>query len=785
MDDRSLVIISALLHDIGKFIQRANFFDKKQFSDHDKQFFCPNNKYYSHLHALYTYEFLKSNFPWPQFLIGYKDKIAAYAGHHHIPSNNLIESVIKIADRISSGHDRDASNNPDKKPDSTLVDSPFTFIKSSKNNESVGIKFQNLKKGSMDSIYQSKFEEGDYQKLFLDFQKDLNRLSDTKDINDFMLSLMSLIENYWQCIPSAVYKSEPNITLYDHSKLTASIAEVLYIYYEKQYSKINEDVSDKILKDLEQQFKIISGDISGIQDFILGFDRSASDQDASKLIRGKSFYIQALAKSVVLDIQKRLGLSFNTQIMDAGGNFRILVPNTEFISRTIESYKCNLEKYLWDKFNGTLYINIAESDSFNIETLEKAGSYQSVVNSLGFNLEKIKLQKFNSIIKNKTFYVDRNVKDYSKPICKKCAENPVDSSGSICEICNQMIKIGSLLTKTFKVFVYHDDNRSDVLEVLPNVKISIVEDEQKIYNLKNVLFVERKDVAENILYPFSSIVSYIPKKDNNDYKTLEDISNKEGRNMLSLFKADIDDLGNVFNKELKETGISKQSYLSRMLALFWGNFIKVLIEKRYPDLYICYAGGDDAVIVGNYNDILSFALELRANFKAYSLDTLKFSAGIYNFQNKFPIRKAIVNCDALLSESKSIKNKDCVTVFGETLSWDQLRSASNLNNYIKGSMRPIQLFYRMLYYWRKSKRLNPSKKEVLKNKVKDLLILSHANYYLNKNVTDDQERLEISNIFKVGELLSTKDLYKENIVGLNYGLSNVRNINDKKEGKNE
>ena len=61
---RNAVALAALLHDIGKFYQRADYQTSKRFSDDIKSTFCPYNDrggYYSHVHVLWTHLFIEEH----------------------------------------------------------------------------------------------------------------------------------------------------------------------------------------------------------------------------------------------------------------------------------------------------------------------------------------------------------------------------------------------------------------------------------------------------------------------------------------------------------------------------------------------------------------------------------------------------------------------------------------------------------------------------------------------------------------------------------------------------
>ena len=120
---RNHIYLAALLHDIGKFYQRADT-GGVQTSKHltdagkDERSFCPQyNGVYSHKHVLWTAQFIedfKSVFnkllETDDVVLPQKNSLMHLAAGHHLPTSSLTDlgRIIKEADCLSSGMDRDA-----------------------------------------------------------------------------------------------------------------------------------------------------------------------------------------------------------------------------------------------------------------------------------------------------------------------------------------------------------------------------------------------------------------------------------------------------------------------------------------------------------------------------------------------------------------------------------------------------------------------------------------------------------------------------------------------------
>ncbi len=110
---RDKIYLAALLHDIGKFYQRADSegtAKSKLLSDSVKNsqaVFCPEFKgNYSHKHVLWTVQFIEDLGTHLKKISGESEfSLEHLAAKHHKPSN-LFEGIIQMADHLSSGLDR-------------------------------------------------------------------------------------------------------------------------------------------------------------------------------------------------------------------------------------------------------------------------------------------------------------------------------------------------------------------------------------------------------------------------------------------------------------------------------------------------------------------------------------------------------------------------------------------------------------------------------------------------------------------------------------------------------
>ena len=104
---------------------------------------------------------------------------------------------------------------------------------------------------------------------------------------------MQILEEGFSYVPSSTNRAEVcDISLYVHSKITSAVASCMKLYFDEQqiqdYKKYCFNSGSKIFRN-EKIYLLVSGDISGIQDFIYTIH-----QRCFETLRGRSLYIDLL-----------------------------------------------------------------------------------------------------------------------------------------------------------------------------------------------------------------------------------------------------------------------------------------------------------------------------------------------------------------------------------------------------------------------------------------------------------------------------------------------------------
>ncbi|MCU0445284.1 MAG: type III-A CRISPR-associated protein Cas10/Csm1 [Microscillaceae bacterium] len=171
--------------------------------------------------------------------------------------------------------------------------------------------------------FPNKDKKGAIEDVFDNFSEQYKQIKDFQN-KAFAETCLALLEKHFCYVPCGI-KGLEDVSLYDYIKSIAGFMVCL--------QNIDENESEPIL--------LIGGDVSGIQAFI--YDIISTD--ASKNLKGRSFYLQLLVDSVLKLVLKELGLFSANIIYASGGGFYLIAPNTKDNIQKIG----NLEKTISQK----------------------------------------------------------------------------------------------------------------------------------------------------------------------------------------------------------------------------------------------------------------------------------------------------------------------------------------------------------------------------------------------------------------------------------------------------
>ena len=717
---KGLIVLGSLLHDVGKFVQRAS----GKCSKNQEGELCPTGQggRSSHLHVLYSDAFIEDNslLPLPYELEGHRSKLARIAAAHHKPGMDSLEELcITQADRLSAGGDRIGQESESVNFRDARMRSTFDYIQlTGKADKHIQSSYYKLMTIDQDPVPTSlkEAQQSSYDDLYQEFISALKDIPVDMGIKHYTASLLSILEKYTWCIPSSTYKTEPDISLYDHSLTTAAIAQALHAYHdEKKGLPGSRNDSDK-------KFILFGGDLSGIQNYIFNLNRSHGP-GVAKILRARSFYLQVLTKSVIISLLDRINLFPTAQIMDAGGRFVLLLPATSNVLTALPGFEKEVQSWFWEKFKGTLALNL----SYDVTLTEQdmlLESFQKRLNTFNDRLESRKFRSFDLILQGSPVF-DLDYSEYQENgDCNVCKCNPADKDKTddfsdkygqeipICKDCfyqvdyigrklplekNRYVVLfrkesrGQELFDGYSFKMVHDCSTSDksaswILNIrnrnifahqgIAGYLPTISEQDIERWKLQNRV----KDNGEFLEYKDEYVEPDMPKTLNMlaDESVIHDAAGPRGKAFLAAFKADVDNLGLIFSTGLGDKmSMSRFAGLSRMFNHFFSDHLVDIIQEKFPDLYIVFAGGDDLFILGPWTMITEFARTISESFASYTgyNQDISISAGIAVVKPRMPINTIAHEAESGLELAKKNKvgkrAKNSVTMFDKSVSWDE------------------------------------------------------------------------------------------------------------------
>jgi CRISPR-associated protein Csm1 len=351
MDEKILMAaLAGLLHDVGKVEQRAKN-DPWNPPEDVRDSGQP-------VHAAWS---LRVAGLAPQ---KYRRAILA-GGYHHQPEKSpaqdqFLSKLVALADKLSAGERSDlAKDSTTKKPPQQLV-SIFDRIlqDGDKRLAEHYLPVAPLTLGAIGAYIESdKKPAGNVRDQYDDLRLALESAvkQEIEDGETYLEHVLAEMQRLTWCVPSAYYHSVADVSLYDHSRMTAALAVCMADFPEAEIDRLLVAVREafgnreKNLPDTPVAM-LIGGDISGVQDFIY----TITNKGATSALRGRSFYLQLLTEAAARFTLHELGLPITNIIYAGGGNFYILARASDRMK--LPNLRQKLSRILYKHHLGDLYV---------------------------------------------------------------------------------------------------------------------------------------------------------------------------------------------------------------------------------------------------------------------------------------------------------------------------------------------------------------------------------------------------------------------------------------------
>lgn len=653
-NEEKILILGALFHDIGKFVQRC-------IDAHGRTHqVCGRD--------LVTDDRLKDLFA--QIVEGEKSferfqKIILQ--HHNKNVSDELAQIVQTSDRISASERVEFEKNEDidKKWSHKYLCSLFSKVNLN-SSEKVNARYYkqiyltkknyNAMIPAFETEEEAKRQSYGYTKGNLDnFTNDLATVltfyKNPEDFDSLINLLLVLLEKYLWCVPDFTGSSETDISLFNHLKDVAAISHAIY-----------KSKSEK------KELNLIIGDIPGIQSYI--FD--INNRKAAKMLRGRSIFVQVLSRNFATLFLKKLELTDCNLIMLAGGKFYIVAQSSDDFASKVEKAKTEIEEYLFDNFDMELQFAYGRARFNHPDLRNKTRTFGDIIEEATLDLLNKRNNLFSGQLNLNNLAESNYVLDVryvegsdagdsikcrisEKPIKEGRKEtihaiDPYDEPLTVDKQIKLEYDIGHGVTDDNHVIEIASDNltitanydfgtettQAEPNKILLNPDLDglLSEPESKLPLLKNTHFIEA--------------ASYVSRYGDGNVMDFEDLSKEnEGAKLLTLIKGDIDNLGLLMAYGLSDdandfTGISRTTTLSNHLKYFFGffmnGFLKENAKEFYP--YTIFAGGDDLMLICPQSRALDLLIKFDNSFSEFTCGNkeIHITYSVTHFKENTPVR---------------------------------------------------------------------------------------------------------------------------------------------------
>ncbi len=347
------VILAALLHDVGKFLQRITDegFNSRH-PDLGADFVCGKNKFsqtgeYSSFNSFS--EMIKDD--WVE-----KNKLEECIRKHHSGYRYWGWIVHKADSYSTKERFKEGEGVTTYPPRGPMIPLKPVFasvdIGKGRLNSVLGYDANQLDSfRSFPKEQKNILDGGETSPLFEQFINELLAINaDGCSFERFYNTLHSIFEKYLWCLPCHTHPDIADVSIFDHLKSSSAIAACLYQYHIST-GTLN---SSSIRKDDEPKFILLGGDLSGIQNYIYQISAITGEGGVAKRLRARSFFISALIEVIIIKILQKLNLPVSCNLISAGGKFIILVPNIQEVKEQLNELYVEISNWLIEEFSGEL-----------------------------------------------------------------------------------------------------------------------------------------------------------------------------------------------------------------------------------------------------------------------------------------------------------------------------------------------------------------------------------------------------------------------------------------------
>lgn len=714
--DQLTATLVGLLQDIGKFWQRAASSPAQSLAPGFETFSrddCGQNR----AHATWSTSFVD------HYLTKPLQKELSAILIEHDPKTSAEVRLFALADRLASGEREDVE---EKQPlqllsiFTQLGEQPLTPTHLPITQQSLANKASLFPINGKSNAHESAYHL-EYSALWKKFAEAASSLIFIEDRKTLISELLHLMAIYTANVPAASYRSIPDVSLYDHSRVMSAIASCLTVFDDTTVQRLFDSV-DAVNGKVNAQSDntpvacLVEGDISGVQRFIY----TITARGATPALRGRSFYLQMLTHAIVHFILEKFSLSTANIIYAGGGHFYLLLPaNT---GPQLEEVQQQLDRIMLQHHNGDLYVALGSTllTCNDFEPNKFSDAWRRAGQAVGVRKRRRFADSASSL------FAVQGHGGNEESECQVChyegddvveVAKDEDDSAKVrkCALCRSLEGLGRDLRDASQLLMV-EIPRASIVErtchsILAEMGVAIAlrrsdgdwttfpKVAERALLLGLAEFPAREDskgIGDRLQVPigrglrWSANIS--PKTKTGVRATFEHLQDAaKGIARLGVLRMDVDNLGWLFSQgfrrkdlktqqEVNNATLSRVASVSSALSCFFEGWIGEIcreINRNASDagqtepIYTIYSGGDDLFIVGAWSELPGLAKRIRDDFTEYVSQhpMIHLSGGMTLHGGKEPLYQAAEAAGDALEQAKDVTGKNAFTLFNHSVKW--------------------------------------------------------------------------------------------------------------------
>lgn len=554
-----------------------------------------------------------------------------------------------------------------------------------------------------------------YEVLWGDFARATKSLkkayeSQTADGEAYLDNLLGLIQRYCWSIPAAYNGGQSDVSLYDHSRMTAALAACL--------------AHEKASSHHEEVALLVGGDISGVQKFIY----TITSRGATSGLRGRSMYLQLLTEVIARYLLNELGLPLTNLIYSGGGHFYVLAPVNSDLA-TIKKY---VSRVLLHHHQGDLYLALAQA---TLHTTEFSGpALSNKWRELSQALQEAKQRQFSELDETalQVLFEPQEHGGGEDKVCVVCQrEHPgttkeTEDAPAKCPVCRSFEDLGENLrraryycleqrkpaqlvgrkgsgeySQVLAHFGYRVSFKPTLAEVgllsAPAIRRTVLALDDG--DLTELAFANQQVIGRHFLVNVTPFITSAAEYQDLKNRGVEDLpgtfeaenppiktfgamtEQARGIKRLGILRMDVDNLGQIFSRGLgSQATLARVAALSFAFRLFFEGWVSEIATQLNRDqktdlIYSIYSGGDDLFFVGAWHLMPLLAEKISLDLGRYTggHPGIHLSGGVALAGGKYPLYQAAEDAHEAEQAAKAKRadgqRKDALNFLGQTIPW--------------------------------------------------------------------------------------------------------------------